>query len=157
MYATEFDIDGVDPVFGVQDDNVQLQRYQALLPRFLGKPGDQGHHDVGLRAERALAHTMVPGCMYPNGAERPALQWLVKYVENNPPTVTAGQAFTVAENLAAGSAIGTVIATDADTGQTLSQWQLTDGSGKFAIDPRTGLSASRPAHRWTSSWRRATR
>ncbi len=37
-----------------------------------------------------------------------------------------------------GSVIGTVIATDTDTGQTLSQWQLTDASGKFAIDPATG-------------------
>jgi hypothetical protein len=76
--------------------------------------------------------------MYTNGAERPALQWLVNYVQNNPAIVTPGQSFSVDENVAAGTGIGTVLATDADSGQTLSQWQLTDGSGKFAIDPATG-------------------
>jgi len=76
--------------------------------------------------------------MYPNGAERPALQWLVRYVEDQLPVVTAGQSFRVDENLAAGSAIGTVVATDADPDTTLSQWQLTDPSGRFAIDSSTG-------------------
>src|SRR6185436_6374420 len=76
--------------------------------------------------------------MYPNGAERPALQWLVRYVENQPAVVTPGQSFAVDENLAAGSTIGTVVATDADPDTTFSQWQLTDASGKFAIDSSTG-------------------
>ena len=34
IYVTEFDIDGVDAIFGVQDDALQLQRYQALFPLF---------------------------------------------------------------------------------------------------------------------------
>jgi endo-1,4-beta-xylanase len=138
VYATEFDIDGVDPVFGVQDDNVQLQRYQALFPVFWESPAIKGITMWGYVQGGHWRTNQGAWLMYPNGAERPALQWLVKYVENNPPTVNAGQAFTVNENLAPGSAIGTVIATDTDTGQTLSQWQLTDASGKFAIDPATG-------------------
>jgi hypothetical protein len=76
--------------------------------------------------------------MYPSGAERPALQWLVRYVENKLAVVTPGQSFRVDENLAAGSAIGTVVATDADPDTTLSQWQITDPSGLFAIDSSTG-------------------
>jgi len=44
----------------------------------------------------------------------------------------------VDENLAAGSTIGTVGATDADPDTTFSQWQLTDPSGNFAIDSSTG-------------------
>src|SRR5262249_36376099 len=71
--------------------------------------------------------------MYPNGAERPALQWLVRYVEDKPPIVTPGQSFTVDESLPRGSAIGTVLATDGDL-DPLSQWQLTDSSGKFVTD-----------------------
>jgi hypothetical protein len=82
--------------------------------------------------------------MYTNGAERPALQWLVNYVQNNPATVTSGQSFSVDENVAGGSTIGTVLATDADAGQTLSQWQLTDASGKFAIDSSSGALSLAP-------------
>src|SRR6185503_2576151 len=51
---------------------------------------------------------------------------------------TPGQSLRVDENLAGGSAIGTVVATDADPDTTLSQWQLTDPSGRFAIDSSTG-------------------
>jgi hypothetical protein len=76
--------------------------------------------------------------MYTNGAERPALQWLVRYVENNPPVVTPGQSFTVNENLAPGTAIGTVVGTDADSDNTLGQWQLEDPSGRFVIDGSSG-------------------
>jgi hypothetical protein len=52
--------------------------------------------------------------------------------------VTPGQSFSVDENIAAGTTIGTVVATDADADATFSQWQLTDPSGTFAIDPGTG-------------------
>ena len=138
IYATEFDIDGVDPVFGVQDDNVQLQRYQALFPVFWEHPAVEGVTLWGYVQNNHWRNNTGAWLMYTNGAERPALQWLVKYVENTAPTVTAGQAFTVAENLAAGSAIGTVLATDVDAAQTLSQWQLDDASGRFTIDASSG-------------------
>jgi hypothetical protein len=44
----------------------------------------------------------------------------------------------VNENSAAGSTVGTVLATDADPDTTFSQWQLTDPSGTFVIDATTG-------------------
>ena len=68
--------------------------------------------------------------MYPNGAERPALQWLVRYVEND---ARRGDARAVVQRETRtsppGSTIGTVVATDADPDTTFSQWQLTDPSG----------------------------
>jgi hypothetical protein len=76
--------------------------------------------------------------LYPNGGERPALQWLIRYVQNVPATVTAGQVLSVSESAAGGTAIGNVLATDPDAATVFSQWQLTDASGKFAIDPATG-------------------
>jgi hypothetical protein len=82
--------------------------------------------------------------MYPNGAERPALSWLVRYMENDLAVVTPGQAFSVEENAAEGTVIGTVVATDTDSGTTLSQWQLTDASGKFALDAGTGVLTLAP-------------
>jgi endo-1,4-beta-xylanase len=82
--------------------------------------------------------------MYMNGAERPALQWLVNYVTNTPATVTAGQSFNVSEAAAGGTSIGAVLATDTDAATVLSQWQLTDASGKFAIDAGTGTLSLAP-------------
>ena len=59
---------------------------------------------------------------------------------NDPPVVTAGQSFSVAENTANGTAVGTVVATDPDVGQTLQNWQITGGNtgGAFAINATTG-------------------
>ena len=138
IYVTEFDVDGIEPVWGLQDDAAQLARYQALFPVFW----ESEHvHGVTLWGYVRGAHWRTnqgAWLMYPNGAERPALQWLVRYVENKLAVVTPGQSFRVDENLPAGSAIGTVVATDADPDTTLSQWQITDPSGLFAIDSSTG-------------------
>src|SRR5262249_38884054 len=57
------------------------------------------------------------------------------------PVVTANQSFTVPENTADGTAVGTVQATDGDaTPTTFSDWQITRGNtgGAFAIDASTG-------------------
>ena len=57
---------------------------------------------------------------------------------NSSPTI-ANQAFSLAENSATGAAVGTVVASDADVGQTLS-YAITGGnaSGAFAINASTG-------------------
>jgi endo-1,4-beta-xylanase len=138
IYVTEFDLDGIDPVWGLQDDAAQLARYQALFPVFWESEHVHGVTLWGYVRGGHWRTNQGAWLMYPNGAERPALQWLVRYVENELPVVTPRQSFRVDENLPPGSAIGTVAATDADPGTTLSQWQLTDPSGHFAIDAGTG-------------------
>ena len=125
IYVTEFDIDGADAAWGLPDDPAQLQRYQALFPVFWESPAVKGVTLWGYMQDSHWRSGRAPGCMYTNGAERPALQWLVRYVENKPAVVTPGQAFTrERERRAEGTAIGTVLATDADAGTTLSQWQI---------------------------------
>jgi endo-1,4-beta-xylanase len=138
IYVTEFDIDGIDPTWGVQDDAAQLARYRALFPVFWESDVVKGVTLWGYVRGAHWRTNQGAWLMYPNGAERPALQWLVRYVENELAVVTPGQSFDVDENLAAGSTIGTVAATDADPDTTFSQWQLTDPSGTFAIDSSTG-------------------
>src|SRR5262249_30996767 len=57
------------------------------------------------------------------------------------PVLTAGQTFSVAENSANGTAVGTVAATDGDvTPTTFQGWAITGGTGVgvFAIDASTG-------------------
>lgn len=54
------------------------------------------------------------------------------------PVVEAGQALHIAENSPAGTVLGTLRATDADPGTTLSGWTLT-GSTALAVDAATGV------------------
>jgi len=58
--------------------------------------------------------------------------------------VAPGQTFSVSESATAGTLVGNVLATDTDPGTTLSLWQLTDPSGKFAIDAATGAISVAP-------------
>jgi endo-1,4-beta-xylanase len=144
IYVTEFDIDGIDPTWGLQDDAAQLARYQALFPVFWEDEHVKGVTLWGYVRGAHWRTNQGDWLMYPNGAERPALQWLVRYVENKLAVVTPGQSFEVDENLAGGSAIGTVDATDPDPDTTFSQWQLTDPSGNFAIDSSGGTISLAP-------------
>ncbi len=137
VYATEFDIDGIDAVWGLQDDAVQLERMRTLFPVFWENDAIHGITMWGYMRGVHWRTNQGAWLMYPNGAERPALQWLVRYMENKIPVVGPGQSFTVNENLAPGSAIGNVVATDGDS-DPLTQWQITDGSSKFVIDAASG-------------------
>jgi VCBS repeat-containing protein len=59
---------------------------------------------------------------------------------DNAPVISAGQTFSISESAANGTAVGTVAATDADTGTTFSNWTITGGNtdGIFAINTSTG-------------------
>ncbi len=134
----------MDAIFGVQDDALQLQRYQVLFPLFWENEAIKGMTMWGYVQGGHWRTPQGAWLMYPNGAERPALQWLVRYMENALAVVTPGQVFDIAENSAEGTVAGTVLATDADAGTTLSLWQMTDPSGKFAIDAASGTISLAP-------------
>lgn len=59
---------------------------------------------------------------------------------NNAPVITPGQVFTVSEASANAYSMGTVLATDTDSGTTLSGWTITAGNvdGVFALNSTTG-------------------
>jgi endo-1,4-beta-xylanase len=138
VYVTEFDVDGNDNEWGLPDDAAQLERMRTLFPVFWEHEAVKG---VTMWGYVQFSHWRTPQgawLMYTNGAERPALQWLVRYMENELAVVAPGQSFTLEENIAGGTAIGTVVASDADADTTLSQWEVQDPSGKFGIDPATG-------------------
>jgi len=136
IYGTEFDLDGVQS--GVINNEVQLANYQRVFPVFWEHPAVKGITIWGYVRGFHWRNAQGDWLLYPNGGERPALQWLIRYVQNVPATVTAGQAVGVSESAAGGAPIGNVLATDPDAATVFSQWQLTDPSGKFAIDPATG-------------------
>jgi endo-1,4-beta-xylanase len=132
IYVTEFDIDG-------PTDEIQLEDYKRVFPVFWEHPAVEGITLWGFRP----GHWRTAQGAYlvlDNGAERPAMKWLQAYVQDRPPVVTAGQTFSINEGAAGGSAIGTVLATDADADTTLSDWRIEGGPGAalFAIDAATG-------------------
>lgn len=135
IHITELDIPGTE-------DEVQLANYQRIFPVFWEHPAVEGVTLWGYHQNTHWRRTSGDWLMWGGasaGAQRPALTWLVSYVSNNEPVIEA-QEFDVAENSADGTAVGTVVATDVDAGQTLSAWQIESGSGVpvFAIDADTG-------------------
>lgn len=132
IYVTELDIDG-------PTDEVQLADYQRIFPVFWEHPAIKGITLWGFRP----GHWRTAQGAYivlDNGAERPAMKWLQAYVQDAVPVVTPEQVFTVSESAANELILGTALATDADAGATLSQWQITGGTGTpvFSIDASTG-------------------
>jgi hypothetical protein len=61
-------------------------------------------------------------------------------LNDNDPTVDAGQTFGLDENTANGTTVGTLTASDADANLVFSGWTITGGNtgGAFSIDPMTG-------------------
>ena len=61
-------------------------------------------------------------------------------VVNTAPAITAAQGFSVAENAALATVVGTVVATDADANSTLLNWTIVSGNtgNAFAINPENG-------------------
>lgn len=135
IYITELDIDG--NAVGVLNHEVQLAAYQRIFPVFWEHPAVKGVTIWGYVQGFHWRNAQGAWLLYNNGGERPALQWMIRYVQNVPASIAA-QAFSVSESAAGGASIGNVIATDPDAGTVFSQWQLTDASGKFAIDAATG-------------------
>jgi endo-1,4-beta-xylanase len=136
IYGTEFDLDGV--LQGVLNHEVQLANYQRVFPVFWEHPAVKGITIWGYVRNNHWRNAQGDWLLYENGGERPALQWLIRYVANIP-AVVGPQALSISESSTGGAIAGTVTATDADAGTTFSQWQIdSDPSGKFVIDPSTG-------------------
>jgi endo-1,4-beta-xylanase len=136
IYITELDIDGV--LQGVVHHETQLNSFKRIFPVFWEHPAVKGVTIWGYVRGFHWRNNTGAWLLYPNGGERPALQWLIRYVQNKPTSIAA-QSLSVSESAAAGAVVGTVVATDGDADTVFSQWQInSDPSGKFVIDPATG-------------------
>ncbi len=85
-------------------------------------------------------------------------RWFVNLRNVNESPVISAQSFPVAENSASGTAVGTVVASDPDAGQTLT-YAIIGGNadGKFAINPTTGaISVAGPLNYEVESSRMLT-
>jgi endo-1,4-beta-xylanase len=134
LQVTELDIDGAT-------DQIQLDAYKRIFPIFWEHPSITGVTLWGWR----LGHWRTAQGAHlvnVNGSERPALVWLREYVNNTKPIINAGQLFSVLENAANGTGLGSVQVIDPDMNQVHHSWtwQITGGSGmgKFAINASTG-------------------
>ncbi|MGZ2369153.1 cadherin domain-containing protein [Ancylomarina sp. YFZ004] len=65
----------------------------------------------------------------------------IRNLNDNLPTIIGNQSFTVNENIANGTSVGKILATDGDAGTTFSNWNIfggTDADGIFSIDETSG-------------------
>jgi endo-1,4-beta-xylanase len=142
IQVTELDVDGTE-------DAVQLAGMQKIFPIYWEHPAVNGITLWGYKQNshwrNAQGAWLVWSLAGSEGAERPAMQWIHRYVANKPPVVER-QLFSVPGSAPDGSTVGTVIATDPDSGTVFSQWQIEatgpyaagNGNGFFAINPANG-------------------
>ena len=131
IHITELDVPG-------NDDPVQLANYQRIFPVFWEHPAVEGITLWGYHQNTHWRRASGDWLMYANGAQRPALTWLVAYVENTQPVIPAKQKFKINEHSPEGTVVGTVRAKDPDTDQTLSGWQIDGGNGVTLFADRRG-------------------
>jgi endo-1,4-beta-xylanase len=137
IYISELDIDGV--LAGVINDEVHVANFQRIFPTFWEHPGVKGITMWGYVRNNHWRNAQGDWILYENGGERPALQWLIRYV-GNAAAVVGPQTLSLSESAVGGTAAGAVAASDPDAGTAFSQWQINaDPSGKFVIDPATGV------------------
>jgi GH35 family endo-1,4-beta-xylanase len=142
IYVTEMDIDG-------PTDEAQVTDYKWIFPIYWDHPAVKGITMWGYRP--GMWRTPQGAYLvYENGAERPAMLWLQKYVADRRPAVDAGQSFRIDGGTC--NVIGTVAASDPDAATRpelaiLQDWKMLSGSGEgiFAVDPATGsISIAKP-------------
>ncbi|HEY6123055.1 MAG TPA: endo-1,4-beta-xylanase, partial [Steroidobacteraceae bacterium] len=109
IYITELDIDGV--LAGVVNDPVQVGNFQRIFPTFWEHPAVKGVTIWGYVRGFHWRNAQGDWLLYPNGGERPALQWLIRYVQNAP-AVVGPQTLSVNESAAGGTPVGAVLASD---------------------------------------------
>jgi endo-1,4-beta-xylanase len=143
IQVTELDVDGTE-------DSVQLANMRKVFPIYWEHPAVNGITMWGYKQfnhwRQAQGAWLVWSQAGSEGAERPAMQWIHRYVGNKLATVSH-QYYFVSGAAANGAVVGTVQATDPDAGTTFSGWRIettggyatANGNGKFAIDPATGV------------------
>lgn len=134
IFVTELDIDG-------PTDAVQLADYQRIFPLFWEHPGVQGVTLWGYRPG-LWRNTQKAYLIDTDGSERPALEWLRAYVENNTVVTSTDAPFRIApQNLGIfpnPALIGQNIRLDLPDNQTF-QVQVFDLNGKLVFQQR-GIS-----------------
>lgn len=149
IQVTELDVDGTE-------DSVQLAGYQKVFPIYWEHPAVTGITMWGYKQfnhwRQAQGAWLVWTQAGSEGAERPAMQWIHRYVGNTLPKVDSFWK-PVNSDAPAGTVIGTATATDADAGTVFSRWTKAAGSPwdtvpgftAFAIDANGVVTVSDPS------------
>jgi endo-1,4-beta-xylanase len=141
IHVTELDVDGTD-------DAVQLAGMRKIFPVYWEHPKVAGVTLWGYKQNshwrNAQGAWLVWSQAGSEGAHRPAMSYIIKHVQNVPPQVSLHQQLRLG-GTANGDVVGTVLGTDTDAGDVLSDWQIFTGAGStsaaslFSIDPATGV------------------
>ncbi len=142
IQVTELDVDGTE-------DAVQLAGMQKIFPLYWEHPSVTGITLWGYKQfshwRNAQGAWLVWSQAGSEGAQRPAMDWIIKYVQNVKPEVSLFQEFWINAGAPNGTVLGTLQATDTDPGSSFSGWQIFTGDGAgtatalFSLDAATGV------------------
>ncbi len=140
IHITELDVDGTE-------DAVQLANMQKIFPIYWDHPQVAGITLWGYRQfnhwRQAQGAWLVWQQAGSEGAERPAMQYIHKYVHNKKPEVSIGQEYVIDADAPNGTVIANLIGQDAD-GDPIGNWVVAagDGVGLFAVSPAGVLTVA---------------
>ncbi len=140
IHITELDVDGTE-------DSVQLANMQKIFPIYWDHPQVTVITLWGYKQfnhwRQAQGAWLVWSQAGSEGAERPALQYIHKYVNNTKPEVEIGQEYVIDANAPHGTVVANVLGHDAD-GDPLGNWAMAaaGASGLFAISPAGVLTVA---------------
>ena len=121
IQVTELDVDGTE-------DDVQLADMQKIFPIYWEHPAVTGITLWGYKQfnhwRQAQGAWLVWSQAGSEGAERPAMQCIHRYVANNRADDLSYQIFYVSGSAPTARAVGTLVANDADPGTMFSDWRL---------------------------------
>jgi len=134
IHVTELDVDGTE-------DAVQLAGMQKIFPIYWEHPAVTGITLWGYKQfshwRQAQGAWLVWQQAGSEGAERPAMQWIHRYVSNVLPTIN-NRILQISGSAPNGTVVATLNATDPDPGTVLSDWRNEpaglSGDGVFAVD-----------------------
>ena len=127
------------------EDAVQLAGMQKIFPIYWEHPAVTGVTLWGYKQfshwRQAQGAWLVWTQAGSEGAERPAMQWIHRYVSNTLPTL-GNRYFRISGGAPNGAVVGTLSAVDPDAGTVISGWQAettggyagVNGNGVFALD-----------------------
>ena len=139
MTVTATDEDGEVPTFSLTGgvDIAQFSITSGGVLTFDAAPDFESPADVGANNVYDIEVTASDGV---GGLTAQTIAITVTDTNDNVPVITPAQTFAVDENATIGQAVGTVLATDADTVGSLQNWQITAGNTDniFGISAATG-------------------
>lgn len=138
VYITEMDVDDyAESSPNTHSEQIQLQEYQRIFPTIWQHEAVAGVTLWGFREGMWREHAYL---LDNQNNPRAALSWLKRFVQNRLPSIDNDQSFTVDENVANATEVGTLTFTDPD--MSMEEFEILDSDIPFVISANGIISTN---------------